>query len=327
MDLTYLIGYRQALEAKIADEYPQTIDSKSLNAPIHYLMNLGGKRIRPTLTLISCELFGGKKENALHTALAIEVFHNFTLMHDDIMDKAPIRRGMLTVHKKWDENQAILSGDTMLVHAYQHLLKDKPDAILNILERFNQTAIEVCEGQQLDMQFEKRNDVTVDEYIEMIRLKTAVLLGAALELGAQIASASKDNLERIYDFGQLLGIAFQLKDDLLDVFGEQDKIGKQVAGDILSNKKTYLYLKAMELADENQKKDLTHYYSSTDFEDSDKIVAVKEIFSTLNIMEITEQEVKHFHSEALKALDAIDADEEKKKALYLIAEQLFVRQY
>ena len=231
--------------------------------PIAYTMSHGGKRLRPLLTLLACDLFSGDVEKALYPALAIEVFHNFTLVHDDIMDKAPLRRGKETVYKKWDSNIAILSGDTMFALAYQYALNTDSNLVPKILSVFSQAAIEVCEGQQFDMDFETSPSVSIDEYLEMIRLKTAVLIAVSLQIGAIIGDASEEEIIEMYNFGNNLGMAFQLKDDLLDVYGEQEKFGKKTGGDIVANKKTYLFLKALELCDSDNRQILNDTYNNS----------------------------------------------------------------
>ncbi len=256
---------------------------KELYDPIGYIMNLGGKRIRPLLTLLAYGLYREDYEQILTPAAAVEVFHNFTLMHDDIMDKAPLRRGKATVHQKWDANTAILSGDVMLVKAYDMLLHVPEDKLALCLKRFNQTAIEVCEGQQQDMNFEKKEKVGETAYLEMIRQKTAVLLGFALEYGAILGGASLDDAEHLYHFGVNIGIGFQLKDDLLDVYADKSKFGKQVGGDILSNKKTFLLIKAKELAQGAQKAELEKWLTTADFDKEEKVKAVTRIYDELRI--------------------------------------------
>ena len=243
------LGYKEIIPL-VQDEISNTTYSGSpgeLYDPMNYILQLGGKRLRPVTALLASQLFGSTLDRALPAAKAIEVFHNFTLVHDDIMDKAPLRRGKQTVHEKWNDNIAILSGDTLLIEVYNHFLEGEYTNLSEILKVFNRTAIEVCEGQQLDMNFETRTDVTLAEYMNMIRLKTSVLVGGSFKIGALVAEASKENADLIYEFGVNLGIAFQLQDDYLDCFGEPEKFGKQVGGDIISNKKTFMMLKAMEL--------------------------------------------------------------------------------
>jgi len=256
----------------------------ALYAPIAYIMKQGGKRLRPVLTLLACDLFEGNIQDALYPALAVEMFHNFTLVHDDIMDKAPLRRGKETVYKKWNADIAILSGDTMFAMAYQYTLKTKAQFVPSILQVFSKAAIEVCEGQQLDMDFEKKDEVSIADYLDMIRLKTAVLLGASLEIGAVVAQATPKQVKAIYDFGTALGMAFQLKDDLLDVYGTQAEFGKISGGDIAGNKKTYLLLKALQLADDQTKARLNRLYKPDNtIEKASKINEVKAIFARLNV--------------------------------------------
>jgi geranylgeranyl diphosphate synthase type II len=284
--------------------------------------------MRPVLTLAACEMFGGNYKDAAYSALAIEVFHNFTLLHDDIMDKAPLRRNKATVHNKWNENIAILSGDAMFVKSQQLMLKTPDYALRSVLEVFHQTALEVCEGQQLDMNFESMNNVSLHNYIHMIELKTAVLLGAALKIGALIAKADEGNSKQVYQFGKNIGIAFQLKDDILDVYGDPEKFGKQVGGDILSNKKTYLLLKAIELAKLNKYKEeeLTLWLRASEFDPKHKVEAVTEIYNFLGVKKLAEQEMEHYYSLALKNLNSITVPEQNKIALVEFADYLMKRE-
>ncbi|MBU2045104.1 MAG: polyprenyl synthetase family protein [Bacteroidetes bacterium] len=261
---------QQIIDQAVKDTtYPS--EPKELYEPISYLMALGGKRLRPAMVLMATDLFGGDIQEALAPALAVELFHNFTLMHDDIMDKAPLRRGQPTVHAKWNEAVAILSGDVMFVKAYKMMIQVKPDILSPVLEVFNQTAVGVCEGQQIDMNFERRAEVSIPEYVEMIRLKTAVLVGGALKIGALIGNASEKDAQLLYEFGENLGIAFQLQDDILDVYGDPEKFGKQVGGDIISNKKTFLLIKALELAEGETAKSLNHWLNLTQFDAEAKV--------------------------------------------------------
>lgn len=295
---------------------------QELYDPISYTLNLGGKRLRPALCLLACDMVNGEIQNALLPAIGIEVFHNFTLLHDDIMDKAPIRRGKPTVYKKWDENVAILSGDTMMALAYEYIMK-APEALLSkVFSVFNKTAIEVCEGQQYDMNFERRNDVTIDEYINMIRLKTAVLVAGSLKVGAIIGGADEETAKNLYNFGENIGIAFQLKDDLLDVFSDEEKFGKTTGGDILSNKKTFLYLKAFELANDDQEKLLNDLFTSKTTKTQEKIQRVKEIYETLNIKAETESKIESYYQRAQVCLSLIEIDSKKKIELIKFAENL-----
>jgi geranylgeranyl diphosphate synthase, type II len=266
----------------------------ALYQPISYLMSLGGKRIRPLLTLMSYSLYREDYQRILTPAMAVEVFHNFTLMHDDIMDDAPLRRGNPTVHEKWNANTAILSGDVMLVKAYDMLLEIEPGKLPECLRLFNKTAAEVCEGQQHDMNFETQDTVSEEAYIDMIRQKTAVLLGFALQFGAILADAPKDEIQSLYDFGVNIGIGFQLKDDLLDVYADKAKFGKQVGGDIISNKKTFLLLKAKELATGNHKTELENWISAKDFDKVEKVNGVTAIYDHLGIKELTEAKMQEY---------------------------------
>jgi geranylgeranyl diphosphate synthase type II len=287
----------------------------------------GGKRIRPLLTLMSCEMFGGDTEKALYPAVGVEIFHNFTLLHDDIMDKAPIRRGQPTVYKKWNENVAILSGDAMFAIAYDFLIRTDAKHVQQIIHAFNRVAIGVCEGQQYDMDFEMQNDVAISEYIEMVRLKTSVLLGGALEIGGIIGGASDEDLKLLYAFGENIGLAFQLQDDWLDVYSDVEKFGKVHGGDIAVNKKTFLYLKALELANGEQSKRLKHYFSSTNFDTDEKFSAVLSIFNELDISEHTKSEMQKYQDVAMNALSQISVSEQAKQPLKTLAENLLTRQY
>lgn len=301
--------------------------AKNLYDPISYTLDLGGKRIRPVLTLMSNLMFGGTNEQAISAALAIEIFHNFTLLHDDVMDHAEIRRGKPTVHKKWNENSAILSGDAMLIVAYQHLSKTNPDKLPLVLQVFSQTALEVCEGQQFDMEFETRSDVTASEYLEMIRLKTAVLLGCALKTGAIIGGADENQQEAIYKFGELIGLAFQLKDDLLDVYGDVSKFGKNIGGDIVSNKKTYLLIQALHHANAHQKEALNTWIKSVDFDRDVKIKAVTEIYNQIGVKQIAETLMTEYYNEALSYLKKLGLETEKTAPLLNLAEKLMYREF
>jgi geranylgeranyl diphosphate synthase type II len=300
----------QELSALITDELGRIEYSKTpslLYEPIDYILGLGGKRMRPILVLMAYQLFDKNIEKAFSPALAIEVFHNFTLLHDDIMDNAPLRRGQKTVHEKWNNNVAILSGDTMLVQAYQLMAEVDNAIVKQVLAVFSKAAIEVCEGQQWDMDFETQSDVSIPDYLKMIEYKTAVLLGAALQIGGITAGASKEEQNHLYAFGRDLGISFQLKDDLLDAFGDADAFGKQVGGDIMANKKTYLYLKALALADGTQRQNLEQYFSTNDTSQV-KVDAVKTIFLNLEIPELTTNLIREYHARAMENLAAIDSE-------------------
>lgn len=316
----------QAAITKQIEEHRYGIHPTELYDPIDYLMQLQGKRLRPLLTLLSASLFTDNWQSAVKPAHAVEVFHNFTLMHDDIMDKAPLRRGQPTVHQKWNENTAILSGDVMLVQAYELFLELPTGLLPGILRRFNRTAAEVCEGQQLDMNFEKTAHVTIGEYIEMIRLKTSVLLGFAMELGATIGGADTGTADRLYEAGVNMGLGFQLTDDLLDVYGDPEKFGKQVGGDILSNKKTFLYLKALELADSTSKAQLHRLFSDVPTDGSGKIAAVVQIYDKLKIKAITDDLIRSYFAKATAGIASLEIDETKKQALLLFTTELMGRE-
>ena len=297
-----------------------------LYEPIGYTLSQGGKRLRPLLVLLGCDLFDGDIEKAINPAIGIEIFHNFTLLHDDIMDKAPIRRGLETVYKKWNTNIAILSGDAMFITAYKYLTKADVNLLPELLKLFNKTAIEVCEGQQFDMNFETLKDVSIDDYLGMIRLKTAVLLGCSLKTGAIIAGASEEDLNNIYDFGVNIGIAFQLKDDLLDVYSDVEKFGKVTGGDIVTNKKTFLYLKAFELAKAERLSHLEKFFSLDEADSDIKINGVKAIYNELEIEAITIAEMQSYYDKALYNLNQINVPEERKKNLLSFAGQLMKRE-
>lgn len=309
------------------NNYPFGQRPDELYDPIRYILKLGGKRIRPLLTLLSYGLYQKDPENVLSQAAAVEVFHNFTLMHDDIMDQAPLRRGKETVHEKWNPNVAILSGDVMLVKAYELLLPSPADQLGGIIQAFNQTAAEVCEGQQLDMNFETNDHVTEGEYLEMIRLKTAVLLGFALKLGALLGNASKEDQERLYDFGVSIGVGFQLKDDLLDVFADQAKFGKQVGGDIISNKKTFLLIKALELAKGEDAKILNHWLQLEEFDPQEKVQAVKNLYEKIGVKKLAEEKMNEFFDTGFSQLKEIQkVNESYYQSLYEITQALVHRE-
>ncbi len=293
--------------------------------PIQYMLNLGGKRMRPALLLMSNEMFGGNPEDVISPALGIEVFHNFTLLHDDIMDKAPLRRSKATVHEKWNANVAILSGDTMFVQSCQLMMMVNDKHLRKVMDLFMKTAIEVCEGQQYDMNYESIDNVSLDEYLEMIALKTAVLLGGSLAIGAICANASDKDIENIYHFGKKLGIAFQLQDDILDAYGDAEKFGKQVGGDIISNKKTFLLISACEQAKGKQLEQLTFLLNQKDFNAEDKVKTVISIYDELKIKEQAEQKMDQYFQEAMKHLKVIQVADERKELLVTFAEKLMVR--
>jgi geranylgeranyl diphosphate synthase, type II len=297
-----------------------------LYEPIQYIMALGGKRFRPLLTLLAASIYSEDLSEVIKPAMAVEVFHNFTLMHDDIMDQAPLRRGKLTVHEKWNANTAILSGDVMLIRAYDLLLDIPKEKLRHVLQRFNQTAAEVCEGQQLDMNFETRWDVTEEEYIGMIRLKTSVLLGFALELGGIVGNADDVAIRQLYDAGENMGIGFQLKDDLLDVYGDPAKFGKQVGGDIIANKKTFLLIEALSKASGAIKEELLHWISLKTFDRETKVKAVTEIYEKLDIRTFTQQKIDTYFAKGLHSLKEINVPFSKKEPLISFAQQLVERE-
>lgn len=299
----------------------------NLYEPADYILSLGGKRLRPVFVLIGCNLFDSKPEKALKTAMAVEIFHNFTLLHDDIMDNADIRRGKPTVHVKYNANTAILTGDVMMIQAYQYLL-DNEDPILvkSLMDIFNKMAFEVCEGQQLDMDFESRDDVSIDEYIKMITLKTSVLLAASLQLGAVIGRASTTDQNHLYEFAKNFGIAFQLQDDILDTFGEASAVGKKIGGDILQNKKTYLYLKALELADAEENTKLKNFFSgNVAINDEDKIKEVTSIFRNVNVAEYAVQVIEAYRDLALSHLMVCNISEHGRNDLSSLINNLIFR--
>lgn len=294
----------------------------NLYEPISYMLSLGGKRIRPLMVLMGYSLFKSDPEKIVKTALAIEVFHNFTLMHDDIMDKAPIRRGKPSVHEKWNETTAILSGDTMMIQAYKLLEDVSQECLPEVLKLFNACALEVCEGQQMDMNFEKQDEVSTDEYLEMIRLKTAVLLGFSLRLGGLLAGADDSIQRRLQELGLCIGMAFQLMDDHLDSFGNSTSFGKQIGGDILANKKTFLLISSLASSSPEKKEELIYWLSKSSFEDQDKIDAVKRIYLEAGAEKVSLQKIGLYESKALEILSALDGDSSIKKVLEKYLHQL-----
>lgn len=310
-DLEY---YKDYLETSFAEDiFPQ--HPKSLYEPLRYILTLGGKRMRPVLTLMSCAYFEGSYQKALAAAMAVELFHNFSLIHDDIMDEAPLRRGKQTVHEKWDVNTGILSGDAMLIMAYRYFESYEPPLFRELAKLFSKTALEVCEGQQFDMDFETRSDVSIPEYIKMIEYKTAVLVGASLQMGAMVAQADLESQNHIYEFGRNLGIAFQLQDDYLDAFGDPEHFGKQVGGDILANKKTYLYLKSLELGDPSSVESLKYWFETKVADSDKKIAAVKEIFQKTGAVPAIEGQIESYTNTAFSHLDALRISEKSKEKL------------
>ena len=321
----HALSHYQELISDYFSELHLNKEPKNLYEPIEYILHLGGKRMRPILTLIATEIFDVDCKKALAAATAIEVFHNFSLVHDDIMDDAPLRRGNETVHEKWDINTGILSGDAMLILAYQHFEEYEPKIFRDLARLFSKTALEVCEGQQYDVDFETRDDVTIPEYLKMIEYKTAVLVGAAMKMGAIVAETSGENANLIYDFGLNLGIAFQLQDDYLDAFGDPETFGKQVGGDIIENKKTYLYLKAMEFSKADEKEQLTHLFSIQPNDNSDKIESVKAIFNQTKASEATQKAIQAYTFKAFETLEKMNISYDKKVMLRPFGENLMNR--
>ncbi|WP_298493353.1 polyprenyl synthetase family protein [uncultured Algibacter sp.] len=306
-------------------DYSTINEPKNLYQPIDYILGLGGKRLRPVLTLMTADIFNSNYKKALNAALSIEVFHNFSLVHDDIMDAAPLRRGEQTVHEKWDINTGILSGDAMLIMAYQ-LFENYDAAIFQALAKlFSKTALEVCEGQQYDVDFETRNDVTIPEYLKMIEYKTAVLVGAAMKMGAIVANASQEDQNNIYEFGRNLGIAFQLQDDYLDAFGDPKTFGKQVGGDIIENKKTYLYLKALEFLNETDSDKLSQLFSTNPADIASKIEIAKQLFTSSGSAEATKKAILEYTNKAFTVLNSLNISEDKKELLKIFGNNLMNR--
>ena len=309
------------LEAIPKIAYPN--HPRDLYEPIRYIMNLGGKRLRPVMVLMATELFTDDIYKAIDVALAIETFHNFTLVHDDIMDNAPLRRGKQTVHEKWGVNNAILSGDVMMVESNKHLSKVDISVLKPVLETFNATAQGVCEGQQLDMEFEQRNDVSIEEYLEMIRLKTAVLVGGAMKLGAIVGGASAADADLLYQFGENVGVAFQLQDDILDVYGNPEKFGKQVGGDIISNKKTFLHLKTLALAEAGE----VSILKSESNHQVQKVSQVTEIYNKYQIKDWATAEMDKYLAIAQDSLNALSIADEKKNEFRELVRQIMEREH
>lgn len=297
-------------------------EPRSLFEPIDYILSLGGKRVRPALALMSYNLYKSDLQKIVPAALAIEIFHNFTLLHDDLMDNADMRRGKDTVHIKWSDNVAVLSGDAMLIEAYKEITKTEAKCLPEVLELFSKTATEICCGQQFDMEFEQRLDVTIDEYIEMIRLKTAVLMGCALKEGAIVAGASKEDCDALYDCGINIGLAFQLMDDLLDVYGNPATFGKKIGGDILCNKKTFLFINALQ---SNKKEELIHWINKENYNPEEKIKAVTEIYNSLGLKEISIKLITEYYQKGMYYFDKVSVNEENKTELRALAQNLTCR--
>lgn len=300
---------------------------ESLYEPIKYVLSMGGKRIRPTLMLLAYNLYKENPEDILMNACALETYHNYTLLHDDLMDNADMRRGHLTVHKKWNDNTAILSGDSMLVLAFQRMMQCDTKHLKDILDLFTVTALEIGEGQQYDMEFETRNDVKEEEYIEMIRLKTSVLLACALKIGAILADASAEDADNLYKFGEQIGLAFQLQDDYLDVYGDSKVFGKEIGGDITSNKKTYMLINAFNKANDAQRKELTRWVSARDFDRNEKVDAVTRLYNEIDIDQLAQDKIAYYFAQSKKFLDAVNVPEEKKEELRKYAQKMMKRQY
>lgn len=317
---TYQNNFLNYLKTYTVDRNP-----KSLYDPINYILNLGGKRLRPVLTLMTADIFGGDYKKAFDAALSVEVFHNFSLVHDDIMDDAPLRRGKATVHEKWDLNTGILSGDAMLIMAYQLFENYEAKTFQALAKLFSKTALEVCEGQQFDIDFETRNNVTIPEYLKMIEYKTAVLVGAAMKMGAIVADTSEENQNLIYDFGRYLGTAFQLQDDYLDAFGNPETFGKQVGGDIIENKKTYLYLKAIEFSDKETQTSILKWFETQPKDSTKKVDAVKSIFVSSGAEKATKQAVEDYTNKAFSVLEHLELSEDKKSLLNQFGMALMTR--
>ena len=300
---------------------------ESLYEPIKYVLSMGGKRIRPTLMLLAYNLYKENPEDILMNACALETYHNYTLLHDDLTDNADMRRGHLTVHKKWNDNTAILSGDSMLVLAFQRMMQCDTKHLKDILDLFTVTALEIGEGQQYDMEFESRNDVKEEEYIEMIRLKTSVLLACALKIGAILADASAEDADNLYKFGEQIGLAFQLQDDYLDVYGDSKVFGKEIGGDITSNKKTYMLINAFNKANDAQRKELTRWVSARDFDRNEKVDAVTRLYNEIGIDQLAQDKIAYYFAQSKKYLDAVNVPEEKKEELRKYAQKMMKRQY
>ncbi|MBO4895984.1 MAG: polyprenyl synthetase family protein [Prevotella sp.] len=311
----------EALDNVVYDRKPA-----SLYDPIKYVLSIGGKRVRPVLTMLSYNLYKDDPLSIMPQALGLETYHNFTLLHDDLMDHADMRRGHETVHKKWDANRAILSGDTMLLQAFERVEDCDPDKLPAVFKVFIQTTLEIGEGQQLDVEFENRNDVTEDEYIEMIRLKTSVLLACACKVGAIMASAPAEDIENMYKFGEKLGLAFQLQDDLLDVYGDPAVFGKNIGGDITSNKKTYMLINAVNRATPQQRDELTKWIEAKEFDRNEKVKAVTELYNEIGIRKLCEQKIEQYYQQSLVYLSKVNVPDERKTELKAYAAEMMKRQ-
>ena len=299
----------------------------SLYEPIKYVLDLGGKRIRPILMLLSYNLYKDNPKDILSVACALETYHNYTLLHDDLMDEAPLRRGQQTVHKKWNDNQAVLSGDSMLVLAYERLAKCDTKHLEAVLHLFTETALQIGEGQQYDMEFEMRNDVTVEEYIEMIRLKTSVLLACAMKIGAILADAPAEDVENLYKFGEQIGLAFQLQDDYLDVYGDPKVFGKKIGGDIICNKKTYMLINAFNKANDRQCKELEKWIGCENFNHEEKVAAVTELYNSIGVDKMAIERINYYFDEANKYIAAVNLPDERKAELLAYAQKMLHRKW
>lgn len=314
----------------IVNEYlnnlPYNRKPSSLYEPIKYVLDLGGKRIRPILMMLSYNLYKENPKTILSSACALETYHNYTLLHDDLMDEAPLRRGQQTVHTKWNNNQAILSGDSMLVLAYERLAQVDTKHLQAVLNLFTETALQIGEGQQYDMEFEHRNDVTIDEYIEMIRLKTSVLLACATKMGALLADASAEDAENLYKFGEQIGLAFQLQDDYLDVYGDSKVFGKKIGGDITSNKKTYMLITAFNRANDKQRAELEEWINKTAFDTEEKISAVTRLYNEIGVDKLAKEKMDYYYEQGKQYLQAVKLPEEQKKELLAYVADMMSRQ-
>lgn len=323
--MNMLSTYENKIETAVRDVLKRELPA-NLFDPAIYMLSLGGKRLRPVFTLAAADLFGGNLDEVINAALAVEIFHNFSLLHDDLMDRSDMRRGFPTVHKKWNDNTAILSGDALVIESYKYIAKVPHKVLPEVLELFSTTAMEICKGQQYDMDFEERLDVTEDEYLEMIRLKTGVLLACALKLGALIAGASEKDADLLYDFGINTGLAFQLKDDLLDVYGNPETFGKKIGCDILCNKKTFLLIRCLQNVDDTQRGELLSWLTATDYDPLAKIDYVKNVYDELNLRSVVENKIENYYLASLDCLAAIDIPAERKNVLLAIAENLISRE-
>lgn len=311
----------------ILENHPYNRQPESLYNPVRYVLEQGGKRIRPILMMLAYELYKDHPEDIILPAVGLETYHNYTLLHDDLMDNADMRRGNQTVHKKWDANTAILSGDSMLVLAYRCMQQVSDNKLRPVLETFTETALQVGEGQQYDMDFEKRNDVSEEEYIEMIRLKTSVLLACALKMGALLADAPKDDTVNLYKFGEQMGLAFQLQDDYLDVYGDPKVFGKAVGGDITSNKKTYMLINAFNRANAHQREELLRWTTAKEFDKQEKISAVTQLYNEMNIGRLAQEKIACFFEQSRGYLDAVQVPEQRKAHLREFAGRMMKRKY